>query len=542
MKNTSLKSPKLKPDPAPTTGGTLLRNGVSLVPVHGPTEGRETFSYEVVSFLPVQPSPEPLSLTITDCKAVQQSGDGTTEPRDETEDETEGESSSVDSDLPEFISLTDVVEKRGEEAGSEEKPEDAALLGMETYGHEQSVPSKPPSLLSEVPWKPLLKGIASPLLRLHLDIVEFAQRLTPSSEQGLLRQQAVDRIEEAVKKIWPSANVQVFGSFASGLYLPTSDVDVVILNSGCVDVALGLKALASALARQGLATNFQVISKARVPIVKFREIQSGYNFDVSFDIANGPEAASTIRSLMDRFSAMRPLTLVLKVFLQQRELNEVYSGGLGSYALSVMIASFLQAHPSRFTKAGLEKNIGILLIDFFRLYGRSLQHTTVGISCRDSGSYFKKEEKGFYVEDRPYLLAIEDPNDLTNDLGRNSYNIMRVKVAFDHAYCQLIAPSAPDDSLLQRILRLDATVFSAVPPTNGHKMELQKCLETSTLDDKNGKSIVTITKAKSKTKKRGKGKKRARRERSLSDDERVPGVPKRKENASSKRKSPQSKG
>ena len=29
-------------------------------------------------------------------------------------------------------------------------------------------------------------------------------------------------------------------------------------------------------------------------------------------------------------------------------------------------------------------------------------------------------------DERPYLLAVEDPNDPNNDLGRNSYNISRV--------------------------------------------------------------------------------------------------------------------
>lgn len=34
----------------------------------------------------------------------------------------------------------------------------------------------------------------------------------------------------------------------------------------------------------------QVIAKAKVPIVKFEDAHTGYNFDLSFDVANGPEA------------------------------------------------------------------------------------------------------------------------------------------------------------------------------------------------------------------------------------------------------------
>ena len=37
-----------------------------------------------------------------------------------------------------------------------------------------------------------------------------------------------------------------------------------------------------------------------------------------------------------------PLALVIKQYLCQRALNEVYRGGIGSYALLLIIVSFLQ--------------------------------------------------------------------------------------------------------------------------------------------------------------------------------------------------------
>ena len=37
-----------------------------------------------------------------------------------------------------------------------------------------------------------------------------------------------------------------------------------------------------------MATKIQLIAKARVPIVKFEERPSGFQFDISFDVANGP--------------------------------------------------------------------------------------------------------------------------------------------------------------------------------------------------------------------------------------------------------------
>jgi non-canonical poly(A) RNA polymerase PAPD5/7 len=66
-----------------------------------------------------------------------------------------------------------------------------------------------------------------------------------------------------------------------------------------------------------------VIAKARVPIIKFVEVDSNIQFDISFDVENGPAAAKFIRESMTTLPPLRPLCLVVKIFLQQRELNEV---------------------------------------------------------------------------------------------------------------------------------------------------------------------------------------------------------------------------
>jgi non-canonical poly(A) RNA polymerase PAPD5/7 len=57
---------------------------------------------------------------------------------------------------------------------------------------------------------------------------------------------------------------------------------------------------------------------------------------------NGPKAAEFIQDAVSKLPPLRPLCLILKVFLQQRELNEVYSGGIGSYALLAMLIAFLK--------------------------------------------------------------------------------------------------------------------------------------------------------------------------------------------------------
>lgn len=48
------------------------------------------------------------------------------------------------------------------------------------------------------------------------------------------------------------------GDGSTGLYLPNSDLDLVVMKSGCEDVVKGLKALATSLTRRSLATDIQV--------------------------------------------------------------------------------------------------------------------------------------------------------------------------------------------------------------------------------------------------------------------------------------------
>ena len=68
-----------------------------------------------------------------------------------------------------------------------------------------------------------------------------------------------------------------------------------------------------------------MIAKAKVPIVKFDDVETGLAFDISFDVANGPKTAEYVVKLMSGLPGMSQLVTILKLFLQQRELNEASS-------------------------------------------------------------------------------------------------------------------------------------------------------------------------------------------------------------------------
>ena len=58
---------------------------------------------------------------------------------------------------------------------------------------------------------------------------------------------------------------------------------------------------------------------------------------------------------------------------------------------------------------------------------------------RKGATFFNKRARGLLQAARIWMLAVEDPNDPDNDLARGSYNINRVRQAFDFAYTQVHA-------------------------------------------------------------------------------------------------------
>ena len=65
---------------------------------------------------------------------------------------------------------------------------------------------------------PLLSPFSS---RLHEEIEDFFQFMVPTAEEHATRLAVIGRIRDAICGLWPKAKVEVFGSFRTGLYLPT---------------------------------------------------------------------------------------------------------------------------------------------------------------------------------------------------------------------------------------------------------------------------------------------------------------------------------
>ncbi|XP_025115205.1 non-canonical poly(A) RNA polymerase PAPD5-like isoform X2 [Pomacea canaliculata] len=303
-------------------------------------------------------------------------------------------------------------------------------------------------------------------LSLHEEIKDFFQYMSPQPEEARMRNEVVGRIEAVIKELWPEAKVEIFGSFRTDLYLPTSDIDLVVFGQW---KNLPLWTLQDALLKRKIVENekIKVLDKASVPIVKMTDAATEVKVDISFNMdhnnANGVESARLIQKFLQDYPNLKYLVLVLKQFLLQRDMNEVFTGGISSYSLTLLAISFLQLHP-RLDAATPQANLGVLLIEFFELYGRNFNYMRTGIRIKDGGAYVPKEEITKEMENghRPSLLCIEDPLNPGNDIGRSSYGAMHVKQAFEYAFLVLSQAMAPynahllkgNQSILGRIVRV----------------------------------------------------------------------------------------
>lgn len=273
---------------------------------------------------------------------------------------------------------------------------------------------------------------------LTLEIQDFISFISPSKQEIETRNHTIKKLRHAVRQCWSDATIHVFGSYATDLYLPGSDIDCVITSkTGDKEHRSYLYELARYLKNNNIATQIEVIAKARVPIIKFVDIESQLHIDLSFERLNGIEVAKIIRNWLDNTPGLRELVLVVKQFLKSRRLNDVHTGGLGGLSIVCLIYSFLYLHPKlRTDEIEPMENLGVLLMDFFELYGKNFAYDNVALSFEDDiPTYMPKSHWRALLPSRSsFALAIQDPLDPSNNLSRGSFNIASIKKAFSGAF------------------------------------------------------------------------------------------------------------
>ncbi|KAG6826112.1 hypothetical protein H0H92_001096 [Tricholoma furcatifolium] len=319
---------------------------------------------------------------------------------------------------------------------------------------------------TETPWMDLLKkdqkynGVEH---RLHHEILAYLTYMEQTPQEKKVRNQVLSVIRGVVSGRFYGANVSVYGSSATGLCLPTSrrissldsDMDVALtiprVTEG--DVKRTLFQLSSQFRSAPFTSNVFVNHRAHVPILmlEMSEEYGSISVDMNVNNASGAQGVEVIKGYLAKMPALRPLVLLLKGFLRQRNLNDAAKGGLGSYALICLCIHFLQANPSNRPQEYIEKpieseSLGFLLTDFMFYYGLTFPYTTSYISCATSPGVST-------------AMLVLTEKIAENEIAKSVMKVESFLKIFKDAYAVILQFNSMDKELLGQIIRVNKKKF-----------------------------------------------------------------------------------
>ncbi|KAK2033104.1 hypothetical protein LX32DRAFT_115809 [Colletotrichum zoysiae] len=283
---------------------------------------------------------------------------------------------------------------------------------------------------------------------LHKEIMDFYEVVRPRDFEHEMRTQLVERLRRSLRTshFYKDCDVRPFGSYMSGLYLPTADMDLVVCASSWLDGAhsnfFGIRALRNfgKFLAQNKVTHYntmEFIASAKVPLVKYIDNITGLRVDISFDRLDGPQAVKTFAEWRKQYPAMPILVTMIKHFLAMRGLNEPVNGGIGSFTVTCMVVSMLQLMPQVQSRNLIpEHHLGEMMMEFLDLYGNRFDYVNTAIRMNPPG-YVHKARVREVVYKNMDRISVIDPNNPANDISGGSSNAGRILEEFSVAHKML---------------------------------------------------------------------------------------------------------
>lgn len=302
--------------------------------------------------------------------------------------------------------------------------------------------------------------------QLNREIDAFYSYSQPTPRERKAADQALQDLSGVIKKVDQNIEVNVIGSRATGLALPMSDIDLNISTSSSSNNSQATKTLLTKLARhlmvtgrkQGLFRGVTTRFLSKIPLVTGRHALTHLEFQVQSTVDVFLSMQQTM-SFINEFPTLQKLFVLLKQMLTMRGLNLGSEQGLSSYPLLVMIVAALKfsdgkldrrdagAHLRFFLDIYSEIDFTTTAISFSPLqyvlkrhpHSSTLPHTSSAAPAPDSVLLNREdtehEAKGMDARrrfatikpDAEFLMCLQDPANLQNDLGKAAYRIGEIQ-------------------------------------------------------------------------------------------------------------------
>uniref|UniRef100_A0A0N4ZUF3 PAP-associated domain-containing protein n=1 Tax=Parastrongyloides trichosuri TaxID=131310 RepID=A0A0N4ZUF3_PARTI len=300
-----------------------------------------------------------------------------------------------------------------------------------SHKNDQNISTDISSINKTFPWvrkeyEPSIQGLDDELN----DLCDF---LKPTNNERIVRYKIFNEVRSVLQTTFELCEVLPYGSMASELFLPSSDIDIVCFMKSYIPDHLNIAAEAFSK-----SIHLEVVKKiegATVPIIKLRNNATQIMIDVSFDTHNVLPTVDFLLRIKQRNPKLAPLALILKQLLQDHNLNTNTDGGLSSYAIVLLVIRLLQAFPRNDTCyenfANDNNTLAHYFLKFLEYYGMIFNYDENAIRVRDDGAILTKQEMFREMNSMDILdhslLVLEDPIMPHKDVCKNSYRFAAIK-------------------------------------------------------------------------------------------------------------------
>ena len=277
---------------------------------------------------------------------------------------------------------------------------------------------------------------------LSKDIKDYQQfvKIHIEREQNLY-DTLIQNIKSSVNESIQNYEVHLYGSHATNLCLPWSDLDVVLVSINNtnnnqnlnVNNQILLNQLYENLKKKEWVKESKYISSASIPIIKIISDDNFNNMQIDISIQDekhfGLKCVDLVKKFISQYESLKPLVLVLKNILKRANLNDPYKGGISSYGLILMIVTFLQTQ-KRIGKdiSNNENNLGRLFYDFVNHYGIKFEPSKYIIYARINEDDEKDDLNIQNIQVGSDLVII-DPLNISNNVAKSCFQFFNVKMS-----------------------------------------------------------------------------------------------------------------
>ncbi|CAG9818420.1 unnamed protein product [Phaedon cochleariae] len=292
-----------------------------------------------------------------------------------------------------------------------------------------------------------------------------------------------------IRKCLNSYGLFMVGSTMSGFGLESSDIDMCLLTKPCtndprLDALHHLNSIRHLLLKYELTVDPELIL-AKVPILKFKDKETGFEIDLNCNNSVGIRNTHLLHCYARLDWRVRPLVVIVKLWAQANKINDAKNMTVSSYSWALMVIHFLQCGvtppvlpclhgliPEKFNSDSVNHSmdvqeeiatvkdfrsdnlatLGELLVGFFRYYA-SYNFQQYAISVR-AGCSLSIDECRYAKAPKndPHqwkYLCIEEPFDLTNT-ARSVFDaeaFKHIKTLIGSAYAELDESKTLDNLL-----------------------------------------------------------------------------------------------